>query len=402
MAFGESNRVSWRYIAEVTFGTTPSTPTMIEVLRTDGSLDAVTETVVSEAVRSDRMRQGLFKVGERSEGSFSAELAYGQFDDLLQAVLCGTWTSAAAVTSQTDISADTSDDSMNDASSGFVSAGFVAGMWVLVSGFVASGNNGLFKILAATAGKLTFSAKVDLTTGTYTASPNLTTESAGASITIKNAGMLRNGTTARSFTIEEAYSDVASYWQYRGMRMGDANIDISSKSLVKIDFTLTGKSFTRTGSTIASAVTSPNSNNAFNTTSDVIGLNEGNAALGVSITQLQLSIKNNLRYQDCVGSLTPAGIGYGTQDITGQIVAYNDGTGTLEDKYIAFTETSQSFVLKNGTSPVYYIVTIPAYRYSGGSPKAGGLNADSMITLPFTAYKSSDSFQIQIDKVSTT
>lgn len=400
MAFGESNRVSWRYVAESTFGTTPATPTMIEVLRTDGSLDAVTETVVSEAVRSDRMRQGLFKVGEHSEGSFSAELAYGQFDDLLQAVLCGTW--ATATLTASDISADAGDDSLNGVAAAMVSSGFVSGMWVLVSGLAVTAENRLYKINAVTTGKLTFSASIHPTTGAYTTPVALTAESAGSAITIKSAGMLRNGTTARSFTLEEAYTDVASYWQYRGMRMGDANIDISAKSLVKIDFALSGKSFTRTGATIANSVTSPNSNNAFNTTSDVIGLKEGSAALAISITQLQLSIKNNLRYQDCVGSLTPAGIGYGTQDITGQIVAYNDGTGTLEDKYIAFTETSQSFVLKNGTSPVYYIVTIPAYRYSGGSPKAGGLNADSMITLPFTAYKSSDSYQIQIDKISTT
>jgi hypothetical protein len=400
MAFSESNRVSWRFIAEVTFGVTPTTPTMLEILRTDGEFTAVTETVVSESVRADRMRQGLHRVGQHNEASFSAEFAYGQYDDLFQAVLCGTW--ATATLTATDIDAASADDSLNSAAAAFVSSGFVAGMWVLVSGLTVTAENRLYKIAAVTTAKMTFSASIHPTTGAYTTPVALTTEAAGASITIKSAGMLRNGTTARSFTFEEAYTDVSDFWQYRGVRMGDMTLTIEPKSLIKLDFTATGKSFSRTGSTIASVVTAPNSNIPFNATSDVIGMAEGGAAATVSLTQIQLMVKNNLRYQDAIGSLTPAGIGYGTQDITGQIVAYNDGSGTLEDKYVNFTETSQTFVLKNGSSPVYYIVTLPAYRYSGGSPKAGALNADSMNTLPFTAYKGADGFQIQVDKVSTT
>lgn len=82
-----SNSVSWRYIAEVTFGTTPATPTMIEVLRTGGTLDGKTTTVSSKAVRSDRMTQGFFRTGVNSEATMDVEAAYGQFDDLLEAAL---------------------------------------------------------------------------------------------------------------------------------------------------------------------------------------------------------------------------------------------------------------------------------------------------------------------------
>lgn len=398
-----SNSVSWRYIAEVTFGTTPGTPTMVEVLRTGGTLDGKTDTVTSKAVRSDRMTQGIFRTGQRAEGTMDVEFAYGQFDDLLQACFCGTWTSAAAVTSQTDIDAATGDDSFNDASSGFVAAGFVSGMWVLVSGFATAANNGLFKLGTVTAGKLLLAAKVDITTGAYTASPNLTTEAAGASVTIKNAGMLRNGTTGRSFSWEQAHTDVSQYFIFTGMRLNDWTLTIAAKALVTANFTWMGKSFDRAGSAYANAVTAANSNSAFNTTEDIIGLNEGNAALTEYVSEIKLMAKNNLSMIDAVANLTPPDITYGQMDLTGELSLYLASTsGTIIDKYIDFTETSCSFVIKNGSSPYYYILTIPAYKYSGGIPEAGALNGQSMVKLPFTAYKGSNSYQIQIDKISTT
>lgn len=398
-----SNSVSWRYIAEVTYGTTPATPTMIEVLRTGGTLDAKTTTVSSKAVRSDRMTQGFFRTGVNSEGSIDVEAAYGQFDDLLEAALCGTWSGAAAVTAQTDISADTSDDSINDASSGFVSAGFVAGMYVLVSGFVATGNNGLFRIATVAAGKITFAGKITLSTGLYSTPVNLTTEAAGASITVKSAGMLRNGTTGRSFTCEQAHTDVSHYFQFRGMRLNDWTLTIAAKSLVAMNFTWMGAAYTRTGATIANSVTSPNSNNAFNTTEDIIGLTEGGAAFSEYISEIKLMAKNNLSMIEAVGYLAPPDITYGVMDLTGELSIYFSATSSAAiDKYIAFTETSLAFIMRNGSSPVYYVITLPAYKYAGGIPEAGALSGQSMCKLPFNCYKGADSYQIQIDKVSTT
>lgn len=404
MAFAESNQVSWRYIAEVTFGTTPGTPTMKEVLRVSGEINGVNDTVVSNSVRSDRMRQGNFLVGQHVEGNLECELAYGQYDDLIEAVLCGTWSSAATITATT-ISAATSDDSFNDSGTAFVSSGFLAGMYVLVSGFTDPANNGIFRILAVTSGKLTLSAKITLATGAWEASPNLTLEAAGNSVTIKTAGMLRNGTTARSFTWEQAHADVSQFFQFRGVRHGDMQLEIAAKSLAKLTFPgLMGKSFTRTTSTIASAVTATNSNLAFNTSSNIVGLSEGGSAFTDAISKLSFGVKNNLQMIDAVANLTPPGIQYGVQDLTGELEVYfgSAGSTAIWDKFAANTQTSMTFVMTNAASPVYYIVTIPAYCYSGGNVPAGGLSGLVMAKFPFVAYKGADGYQIQIDKLSTT
>lgn len=81
------------------------------------------------------------------------------------------------------ISADTSDDSFNDSGSGFLTAGFLAGHVISVSGFTEAANNGTFKIGTAAAGKLTVT-DVD-------GNPvNLTTETAGDSVTITMEGSI--------------------------------------------------------------------------------------------------------------------------------------------------------------------------------------------------------------------
>jgi hypothetical protein len=395
-----SNQVSWRYIREVTAGTTPGTPTMKEVLRTGGSLMGKTDTVKSNAVRSDRMTQGLFRVGQHAEGSLEVELAYGQFDDLLESMFCSTWTTAVAI-SGTDISAATSDDSINTAGAvDFVAGGVQAGMWILVAGFATAANNGLFQVSAVTTSKLTFTAKVTLSTGLYGASPNLTDESAGPTVTIKSAGMLRNGTTGHAESWEQAHADVSQYFQFRGMRVNDFDLTINAKALVTAKFGLLGMSFDRTGSTIATAVTAPNSNLAFNTTENIIGVAEGGAALSEAVQSITLSSKNNLAMIDAVSHLNPVDLSYGSMDLSGEIKLYLASTsGTLLDKYIDFTESSQSFVLTNGTSALYYILTIPAYRFSGDLPDAGKLNDQVIASLPFTAYKSSGGFQVQLDRI---
>jgi len=396
-----SNSVSWRYIEEVTFGTTPGTPTMKEVLRTGGSLDGKTDTVTSKAVRSDRMVQGFFRTGQHAEGSMEVELAYGQFDDLLEAALCGDWSTAVAISGTTYAAATST--TITDSGSQFIVNGVQAGMWVKVGGFVAAANNHLFRVSAVVAGTVTFDAKVNTTTGVFSTTPGLTTEAAGATVTIKNAGMLRNGTTGRSFTIEQAHTDVNQFFQFRGMRLNDWTLNISAKSLVTATFSWMGKSFDRTGTTAANSVTAPNDNDAYNTTEDIIGLNEGAASFAEYVSSITLSAKNNLSMIDAVGNLTPPDITYGVMDITGELnIYFSANAGTFIDKYIDFTETELSFMIRNGASPLYYVITIPAYKYSGGTPEAGALSGQSMCKLPFSAYKGPDDFQIQIDKISTT
>ena len=85
------SRHSMRYVVESTYGTTPSTPTLTPIRHTGTSLGLSKDTLQSEEIRSDRQivdfRHGTRQVG----GDINVELSYGSSDDILEAVLMGTW-----------------------------------------------------------------------------------------------------------------------------------------------------------------------------------------------------------------------------------------------------------------------------------------------------------------------
>lgn len=81
------------YVEEVTWGTTPLTPPMTAVRHFECDLNLTKGNFMSKELRSDRAivdsRHGV----KRVEGGFSFEISYEAFDDFLEAVLGGTWTS---------------------------------------------------------------------------------------------------------------------------------------------------------------------------------------------------------------------------------------------------------------------------------------------------------------------
>ncbi len=383
---GESNRARILYVAESTWGETPATPTMIEVLRTGGSLQGKTETALSNVVRNDRMRNKVYRTGKSASGSIEVELAYGQLADFLEAGLCGTWSSPVALTAA-DISVATADDSYNSAASAFVSAGVQANMWVLFGGFASSANNGYKRVLTVTAGKVTVA-------------DNLTTETAPAAGTLKNAGMLRNGTTARSFTLETGHLDLSSvFFYYRGMRVASLGVNIAAGGLVTATVAFEGKSFATGNATLASVVTAANSNFAYNAAEEIADVFEGGYATETTdeITALNFSVNNNLRRRKKITQLEAAGIPYGVQDVSGELDFYLANLTTIT-KYVNFTETSQSVRVTNGTTDLSLIFSWPALKYTGDLPDAGGLDGDVMAKLPWAAY-SNGTYQMQVDRI---
>lgn len=89
-----TSRTRLAYVAESTWGTTPTTPTLITTRFTGESLNANIDNVVSDEIRADRNVSDLIQVGSAAGGSVDFELTYGGFtDDWLEALLFGTWSS---------------------------------------------------------------------------------------------------------------------------------------------------------------------------------------------------------------------------------------------------------------------------------------------------------------------
>ena len=101
MAIANGAQHSLHYIAEVTYGTTPSTPTWTPLPHTGTTLALSKDGIESEKLRGDRQVED-FRHGNKSiNGDVSAEMEYGAFDDILEAVFCGTWSTNVLVPSGT-------------------------------------------------------------------------------------------------------------------------------------------------------------------------------------------------------------------------------------------------------------------------------------------------------------
>lgn len=90
------------YIAESTYGTTPTTPVFKNMRFTNESLNPNLTYVSSNEIRSDRNVADKTLVGSEAGGDVGFELSYGgQFDDFLEALLQGTWSSNVLINGTT-------------------------------------------------------------------------------------------------------------------------------------------------------------------------------------------------------------------------------------------------------------------------------------------------------------
>lgn len=82
---------SLHFVAESTYGTTPSTPTWTPCPHTGCTLGVTKDSIVASKLRGDRQIEDLRHGNKQVGGDIPFELEYGAFDDLLEAALMGSW-----------------------------------------------------------------------------------------------------------------------------------------------------------------------------------------------------------------------------------------------------------------------------------------------------------------------
>lgn len=91
MTIANGAQHSLHYVAESTYGTTPSTPAFKPLPHTGTTLAMTKDAVESEKLRGDRQVEDFRHGNKTVGGDITAELEYAAFDDFLEAALCGTW-----------------------------------------------------------------------------------------------------------------------------------------------------------------------------------------------------------------------------------------------------------------------------------------------------------------------
>ena len=93
MTIATGSRHDMAYVAESTFGTTPTTPVFVPIRHTGTTLGLSKDAIESEELRQDRQIAHYIHGNKSVSGDVNIELSYGSFDDLLQATLAGSWAS---------------------------------------------------------------------------------------------------------------------------------------------------------------------------------------------------------------------------------------------------------------------------------------------------------------------
>jgi hypothetical protein len=91
MSIANGAQHSIHYVPEVTYGTPPTTPAFKPFPHTGTNLAMTKDGLESEKLRGDRQVEDFRHGNQSIGGDINAELEYGSLDDILQAVLCGTW-----------------------------------------------------------------------------------------------------------------------------------------------------------------------------------------------------------------------------------------------------------------------------------------------------------------------
>lgn len=91
MAFSTGARHGLSYVPEVTFGTTPSTPTMKDVRMTGTTVGPRRDQIISQELDGSRQIIDVRPGNKQLQGNIAFEFGYGSFDDLLESAAWGSW-----------------------------------------------------------------------------------------------------------------------------------------------------------------------------------------------------------------------------------------------------------------------------------------------------------------------
>ena len=384
----DASRMSLSYGNEVTYGTAPGGQPR-ELRYTGESLKAAIGTARSAEVKGDRMTADILRIANQPAGNIQAELSYLSHGDLIAAAL---W-SAAATTSvtltNTIFAINSGAGTLTRSSGSFVSDGFVAGSWIRVSGFANAGNNSVFKVTTVAALTLTLAVM----------GSTLVTESAGATVTIKQSFDRIGGTTQNSLTIEKNFADNTNdYELLTGCLVNTWGLVIPVQGIITHDFGIVAQDIVSAGASAFSGALLTSTNPPIPAVTGVFKFCENGTAFSACAFSMQLN--NNLRPRNVIGTYGPASYGSGTQDISGTLEAYYTDEALIDKAINATTLTASSLsIVFNDTLGNYVILDIPAIKFTGAERLGTGRDGDVLARMEWQAYRHSDGTQIRVANI---
>lgn len=373
----DSNRIRVSLVEEVTFGTTPTSPTMLVLDTTGQSLRPRVQYQQSQTIRNDANVKDLIRTGFAAGGAIPTELVFPVIDEalwsLMQAALRSEEDAVATNANQAGITGGGSQ--IDRATGSWITDGFELGDIVLISGASNASDNRFVKLTDVTA----LTLECQLGDGDTWAATD-------TSVTVTRGARMKNGTEDRSFSVAVDRLDVNMFSTWKGLVVNGMSLAIADQAITSASFTLEGKNGAHSGSAISGATyESPSVSPVL----DSIGVPSFYLG-GVSYACRSFGVdcSNGVAARTQVGSEGPLSIRRGVFQATGRIEAYLQ-TFTEIQSYEGNTPTDLWFVLRDSNSRAI-AVSYPNMKWSDISVDTRGLNQDDYMTGSFQAYLDPD------------
>lgn len=377
MAIQNAVEVDIQYVEEVTPGTTPASPQMIQQRRVSSSLALNKATFQSQEARLDRnisdFRHGLRTVS----GDIVGEVSVGAWDDFIEAGMGVDW--------DTEISIDNTDVTSIAATSGvwtvgsgsLITEGLKIGDVINFGSTLSEANNNnknfiITSIPTATT-MTTFPAPEDFTADTT------------FTLTRKGEKTLVGGTGAamKTFTIEQGYLNITQYEIFKGMAVGSLAFALTAEGMLGITCGFLGLDkdpFTQTPLD-ASPMAVP-SNPILAALNGALVFDTSEVAV---VTGLNINVNNNLTSNAVVGRNISPAIFRGPCNISGNFTAFFENA-TIPDAFDNETIIALHSLIEepSGTIPGFMRFSMNAIKL-GGATKTIAADGGVLIDYPFQA-----------------
>lgn len=291
MPFSQGSRAGLSYVAETVFGTTPATPSLIQLPYTTQSLDLTKERVTGNDIQPDRMPR-VDRHGNRTvAGDIVADLRKGDYDPFFESAFMSTF----------------------------------------------------------------------------------------------STNTLKVGTTLKSFSIEDAATDITQFRLFTGVSVSSLAVSIRPNQMVTGTFSMVGKNMTISGSSVDAVKTASSNNQPFDAYSGTLKIADAGGSLASSaiVTGFDFTINNALAPTFVVGADTTPQLEYGMATVEGTVTAYFEDAALI-NRFLNETQTALEVSVDDPTGSSDYTFLFPRVKINGASVPVDNPTS-RIITMPFVA-----------------
>lgn len=353
----EANDVQLSYAKESVWKTLPATA--FKALRMTGEgLRGQKQRQRPNEIRTDAQASAAVTMQESAGGNLNFALSYGTYDDVIESWLNSAWGADLAISSSA-IAADGATEKFTGAAGTFNSV--AVGQWIKVAGFSNAANNGYHRVTAK-AGDGS-----DITVAT-----NLTTEAAGAAVTIAGS-TIHNSNVFQSLFIQKKLS-ASMFLRYPGAFITGGVVQAQQGQFAQGNFTWAcGDEVKDITDASTGAIVAAPTGKVIDTVAGFARLELDGAPIDAVVRAVNINVtKEGAGQTYGISSAAAQGMIMGTFTLAGSVEIYFKDF-TLYDAYKAESDHVIAYRQVDSSGNAY-MVTIPAATLMNPTVNAGGPN----------------------------